>query len=49
MVGVTPQAISNAESRGVGISKQKWYVLADFFKVPAQVLESPPDFNLPAV
>lgn len=40
-IGVTVQALHQAETLGTGIGKAKWYKLADFFDVDPRILESP--------
>lgn len=40
-IGVTMQAVHEAEIHGTGIGKAKWYQLADLFDVDPRILESP--------
>jgi DNA-binding XRE family transcriptional regulator len=40
-IGVTVQALRQAEVKGDGIGKDKWYKLADFFDIDPRILESP--------
>lgn len=40
-LGVTPQAVKQAETKGTGIHRSKWYRLADLFDVDPRILETP--------
>lgn len=42
---VTPQAIHQAETKGIGLSKKNWYRLADLFDCDPRILESPDIFS----
>lgn len=44
-VGVSPQAIKEAETKGTGLSRQKWYRLADLFDCDPRILETPDNFS----
>jgi len=40
-IGVSVQALRQAEVKGDGIGKDKWYKLADIFDMDPRILESP--------
>ncbi len=38
---VSPQAVHQAETKGIGINRRKWYKLADLFDIDPRILEAP--------
>lgn len=45
LLGVSVQAVHQAETKGVGINRQKWYMLADRYDIDPRELEKPAIFS----